>query len=341
MRAIPYLAPVFVTSLFVALVYAGMVWAGPFLVPVLGMLSRSSGRFTLQELISEYAYFHHSPHTSAVRTFSAFFFAGFNVWVFCYLSTNVLRVPELVVFIYSVIILNSNFAISLSHELMHSRKKIDRWMATWILLLNGFFYLESDHLYIHHRYVGTERDPASALPGEHVYRYLLRSIRSRIKMVFGLTSVFPDAVARRIIKGNYARFLFCILLLAFAFWWNEQVFSWILAQYLTVTLIYEVITYIQHYGLRRSDTASGKPEEVDLHHSWSCNYRLSAYLYFMMPVHAIHHLRNEPDLETLSWAGPVFPYPFTQMVMVALIPAAWFKTMNKCVDEVERKRPGQ
>ncbi len=337
MRAIPYLIPVLVTSVFVALVYAGLVWAGPFLLPVLGMLNRYCGRFTLPELITEYAYFHHSPHTSAVRTFSAFFFTGFNAWICCYLSANVLEIPELMAFLYSVVILNSNFAISLSHELMHSGKKIDRWMATCILLLNGFFYLESDHLYIHHRYVGTERDPASALPGENVYRYLFRSIRSRIKMVFGLTRIFPDPRARRIIQGNYARFLLCILLLIFAFRWDKQVFSWLLVQYLAVTLIYEVITYIQHYGLRRAYTAPGKIEDVDLHHSWNCNYRLSAYLYFMMPVHAIHHLRNEPELEKLTWAGPVFPYPFAQMVTMALIPSAWFKTMNERVNEVEKK----
>ena len=337
MRSIPYLIPVFITSLFVALVYAGLVWAGPFLLPVLSILNKPMGRFTLPELVSEYRYFHHSSQTSFVKTFSGFFFLGFNIWICYYLSANLLEIPELAVFLYSVIILNSNFAISLSHELMHSAKFIDRKLATCILLLNGFFYLESDHLYIHHRYVGTGRDPASAYLGEHVYRYLLRSIRGRCQMVFGWTSAFPEAKARQIILGNYLRFLFCGALLIFAFWWNNQVFLWLLSQYILVTLIYEVITYIQHYGLRRKETVSGKAEEVDLRHSWSCGYRLSAYLYFMMPVHSIHHLRREPDLEQLAWAGPLFPYPFAKMVMVALVPPIWFRAMNERVYEVEKK----
>jgi len=119
-----------------------------------------------------------------LKTASGLFFAVFNIWIPIFLFNQEISLTAYLIFIYTVVILNSNLAISLAHDLMHSSRLFDRYLSTIILLQNGFFYLESDHIYIHHRYIGTHHDPATAQLGEGIYHYFKRSIGARMKMVF-------------------------------------------------------------------------------------------------------------------------------------------------------------
>ncbi|MBK8603594.1 MAG: fatty acid desaturase [Saprospiraceae bacterium] len=119
---------------------------------------------------------------------------------------------SLTIFIYSCIIINSNFAISLAHDLMHSNRRIDRLFANMLLIQNGFFYLKNDHLYIHHRYVATLHDPATAMYGENLYKYLFRSIISRLKNYFYSRGNFSNQGPLKIILSNYFYLLACIFL---------------------------------------------------------------------------------------------------------------------------------
>src|SRR5690606_2972439 len=131
----------------------------------------------------------------------------------------------------------------------------------------------------------------------------------------------------RLIFLNYLRLLMGIGILIAAYNFHIQVFIWLCAQFVCVPVIYETITYIQHYGLRRKQSEGGKYERIQIRHSWNCYYRLSAYLHFMMPVHSIHHLKDDRNIEHLEDPGPSFPFPFSRMVLLAYIPRLWFKHM--------------
>lgn len=319
-RYIPYTLPVWVTLTFVAACHAEQYWAGVVLLPVVTAFNAVLGKFSLQELLKEYRFFHHSPGMEVFRGLSALFFTGFNAWAAWFLADHVLLWWQILLFIYGVIMLNSNFAISLAHDLMHSDHALNRFFAGVLLLVNGFFYLETDHIYIHHKHVGTQEDPASAKRNEPLYAYLPRSVSGRLKLLFGNELRYRNGI----------RLLICGLLLLVAYTISLPYFVCLLAQFIFVTLLYEVITYIQHYGLRRTGP------EVRIHHAWNCYYRLSAYMHYMMPVHSIHHLKQEPDLDSVSDAGPAYPMPFSRMVILALFPKAWIPAMEEPLENVRK-----
>ena len=336
--AFPYLLPVLITAVFVATAATPFVWAAMGAVLVIALLRGRIGKFTVKEAIAEYRFFHHSPLMANLKTASGLFFAGFNVWVLIFLTHHTLAVWALVVFVYSAVILNSNFAVSLAHDLMHSARKVDRFLATILLLQNGFFYLEADHVFIHHRHVGTPGDPASARLREGLYAYLRRSVSARLRMVLFRGSTFPRQRESRIIWGNRLRLALCALYLAGTFFAGWQAFVCVLAQFGLVTLIYESVTYIQHYGLRQEQNVTGRTESVQLHHAWNCYYRTSAWLHYLMPVHSIHHLREERLDEIRDFVGCEMPRPFATMMITAFFPARWFRLMD---GEVARLTQGE
>ncbi|WP_460949810.1 fatty acid desaturase [Spirosoma daeguense] len=326
-RAIPYGLPLLFGCLFISTAYGNWVWVASVLIWLMGTLIRPLGEFGIKQLVDEYRFFHHSTLMARVKTGYGFFFVGLNSWAFYFLSTQVLAWWHWLFFVYGMIILNSNFAISLAHDLMHATSRLARGLATILLIQNGFFYLEADHIYIHHRYVGTPKDPATPLLGESIYRYFKRSISHRFRMVFDVASVFPKSTSARIVRATTLRLAGCLVYLAVAAVAGLAVGGWVLAQFIFVVLIYESITYIQHYGLQRI-RAGNQFEAVQLQHAWNSFYRLDTYLYFMMPVHSIHHV-HEPNLTSIThFAGPKMPLPFAKMMLSAYRPARWFALMN-------------
>lgn len=335
-QILPYYLPIFLTGFFIILSYSGWIYLGPFILPFLGLFNKAVGKFSVSQLAKEYIAFHHSIAFSILKIMSGIFFILFNVWIVYFLSNYELTLIQYVFFIYTVIILNSNFSVSLAHELIHHHHTVARILGTSLMLINGFFYLENDHVYTHHRFVGTAQDPASARQGESLYIYLYRSIPARIAIFFGLKANFPQAQKRTIVRGNMVRLLVCILLAVMALVFNWKVGAWLLIQFVLVPLIYEIVTYIQHYGLNRSQITSGKFEPVEFSHSWNCYYRLSNYLLFLMPIHSIHHLKIEPDVTKITDFGPSFPFPFSQMAFLAMIPSRWSRVMDPLVAEVKK-----
>lgn len=328
LRALPYLLPVLITAVFVATAATYLVGMAMGIIFIIALARQSIGQFSISEVVAEYDFFHHSRLMRYLKTASGIFFVGFNGWVLVFLAQHALPVWALMVFVYSVVIINSNFAISLAHDLMHSTRRVDRLLSTVLLLQNGFFYLEADHVYIHHRHVGTPDDPATARVGEGIYAYFRRSISARFRMIFFRGTTFPRKRERRIIRGNIARLLGCIVYLTGTFLLGWQVGVCVLAQFVLVTLIYESVTYIQHYGLQRELNPAGKPEPVQLHHAWNCYYRTSTWMHYMMPIHSIHHLREERLDNIRDFAGRSMPLPFASMLVRALVPTRWFGLMD-------------
>lgn len=329
LRAIPFTLPFFITVSFILTANTPFLWITPILLVVLHFFRNLFGKFTLSELVSTYQFFHHQKGMQIYKLVMGLFYITFNIWVGWFLLSYPITWLRLVVFIYCVIIINSNFAISLAHDLMHAESRYNRLIGNILLLQNGFFYLEPDHLYIHHRFVGTGSDPATAKNGENIYSYLLRSISSRMKILFFRNHILPASKQDNIILNTKLRATACLIYLSSCFFINKYFFCVVLFQFVFVVLIYESITYIQHYGLKRSVDSTGHYFPIALNHSWNCYYKLSSYLYFMMPVHSVHHIQH-PDLNSIkNWAGPSMPLPFAHMLLAAYQPSHWFKLMNE------------
>lgn len=329
----PYLLPILTTLVFIATVSLRLYWIGPLLIPSLTLFQKVVGKFTPSEVVAEFIYFEKSKTAHQFFILNGIFFVLFQIWIAIFLFHIPLNAWQTLFFLYSVVILNANFTSSLIHELMHLKERAGVWLSNMLLLLCGFFYLRADHLYIHHPHVGTEGDPASASLGVSFWRYLFKSVWGRTKILFGNNQSHPITSKHKL--ATMIGLGLELLLLVVSFYINIQIFIWLLTQFIFVPFIYEIITYIQHYGLRRS--TSQHIEKMGPQHSWNCFYKLTAYMHFMMPVHSLHHAyASEAKEENI---GPSFPKPFQAMVLLALWPRRWRKEMDERAINVLKGMP--
>ena len=63
---------------------------------------------------------------------------------------------------FSLGVMSGTIGINYSHELMHQKTAYERWMADGLLAMVLYSHFRSEHLLVHHRYVGTPRDPVTA-----------------------------------------------------------------------------------------------------------------------------------------------------------------------------------
>jgi|TARA_B110000908_G_scaffold164560_1_gene212756 alkane 1-monooxygenase len=71
-------------------------------------------------------------------------------------------------------VITGTVGINYSHELMHQKSKLERWMADALLAMALYSHFRSEHLLVHHRYVATPRDPVTARYNEGFHRYYPR-----------------------------------------------------------------------------------------------------------------------------------------------------------------------
>jgi len=78
---------------------------------------------------------------------------------------------------YSLGVMSGTIGINYSHEMMHQKTAVERWMADVLLAMVLYSHFRSEHLLVHHRYVGTPRDPVTARYNESFYRFFPRVLK--------------------------------------------------------------------------------------------------------------------------------------------------------------------
>ena len=73
------------------------------------------------------------------------------------------------------------FAITVAHELIHHRSRLDRVFGGILLSTTCFGSFKIVHLRVHHRFVGTALDFSSARRGDSIYRFWLRCLHSNLR----------------------------------------------------------------------------------------------------------------------------------------------------------------
>ena len=86
---------------------------------------------------------------------------------------------------FGVGVITGTVGINYSHELMHQKNKLERWMADLLLGMVLYSHFRSEHLLVHHRYVGTPRDPVTARYNEGFHRYYPRVLIECLVSGFG------------------------------------------------------------------------------------------------------------------------------------------------------------
>lgn len=247
-----------------------------------------------------------------------------------------LSVLETVVLFFGVGVITGTIGINYSHELMHRQDRGERFLADVLLAMVLYSHFRSEHLLVHHRHVGTPRDPVTARMNEGFHRFFPRVLRQ------SLVSSFRAEAERLARKGlgwtdpsnpffRYWAMQGYMLLLAaliggwsglFLFLWQAIVAIWQL----------ELVNYVEHYGLTRKHLGDGRYEPVRPRHSWNAAHKASNWLLINLQRHSDHHYRPDRRFPLLqnyeANEAPQLPYGYPLMSIAAMIPPLWRRVMN-------------
>lgn len=226
--------------------------------------------------------------------------------------------------------------INYSHELMHQKPKMERWAGDLLLAMVLYSHFRSEHLLVHHRYVGTPRDPVTARFNEGFWRFFARVVRQCWRSAFNAEKAM---LARKKLAWTdptnpFWRYwalqaIFLSLAAIIGGWWGVFLFF---TQATTAIYYLEMINYIEHYGLTRKHLGEGKYEHIQPHHSWNADPKVSNWLLINLQRHSDHHYKPDrrfPLLQTYDKdTAPQLPYGYPVMGFVSLIPPLWKRIMN-------------
>ncbi|MCP5086769.1 MAG: alkane 1-monooxygenase [Rhodobacteraceae bacterium] len=250
--------------------------------------------------------------------------------------TDRLDAGESTLFMATVGIASGSIGIVYAHELMHQKPKWERLLGDGLMTMTLYGHFRSEHLLVHHRYIGTPRDPVTARYNEGFHRFFPRVLAGSLKSSFRAELAL---LARKNLpwwhhSNPFWRYLIWQLgWLALAFvigGWAGIGLFWVQA-FVAIWQL-EVVNYVEHYGLTRRHLGEGKYEHVLPRHSWNANHRVTNYFLINLQRHSDHHYkpnRRFPLLQTYDEdEAPQLPFGYPIMTMLAMAPPLWRRYMN-------------
>ena len=199
--------------------------------------------------------------------------------------------------------MTAGLAINTGHELGHKNSRLEKALAKLVLAVPAYGHFSVDHNRGHHLLVSTPGDEASARMGESIYKFALREIPGVWRRAWAIERERLSSRNKPIwhysnpILQSYAiSALIAALLIA--------LFGWLAVPFLLMhhAAAYWQLTsanYIEHYGLLRAKTATGRYERCEPRHSWNCNFVLSNLLLFHLERHSDHHTHPQRRYQSL------------------------------------------
>ncbi|WP_298841342.1 alkane 1-monooxygenase [uncultured Roseobacter sp.] len=247
-----------------------------------------------------------------------------------------LSTPERIGLFFGVGVITGTIGINYSHELMHQRSRAERWMADILLAMVLYSHFRSEHLLVHHRWVGTPRDAVTARYNEGFHRFYPRVLRQSFVSAWRAETrmLARRGLAWKTPANPFLRYLILqsgmiTLALMLGGWSGLGLFA---VQAGTAVWQLELVNYIEHYGLTRRQLDDNRFEPVQPHHSWNSDQRASNWLLINLQRHSDHHFKPDrrfPVLQTYPEAeAPQLPYGYPVMTMAAMFPPLWRRIMN-------------
>ncbi len=235
--------------------------------------------------------------------------------------------------------------INYAHELMHQKNRLERWLGDVLMTLVLYGHFRSEHLLVHHPWVGTPRDPVTARYNESFLRFFPRVLIGCLISSFRAERAM---LARRGLpwwhrRNPFWRYLALqALWLALAWWiggWaGVGLFA---AQAFFAVWQLELVNYIEHYGLVRRHLGDGRYEPVRPHHSWNAAHKVSNWLLINLQRHSDHHYKPDRRFPLLQnhgpEAAPQLPAGYPVMTALAMVPPLWRRVMNPRVRAWRRR----
>jgi alkane 1-monooxygenase len=262
---------------------------------------------------------------------------GIIIYALIEVTSTSLATSEFIGLIASVGIVLGVNGINVAHELGHRQASKERFIGKALLLPSMYMHFYIEHNFGHHLHAATPEDPATARYNQSVYSFWFTSsfrqylsawkIQKRLLENYKLSffSRRNDMFWYLIIQGGYLLVVFLVfgatgLLFAFA----AGVVGF---------LLLETVNYIEHYGLLRLKTKSGRYERVREMHSWNSNHVIGRIVLYELTRHSDHHYKSSKKYQVLDCHdySPQMPFGYPTSMVMSLCPPLWFKVMNKRV----------
>ncbi|MCR9121215.1 MAG: fatty acid desaturase [Phyllobacteriaceae bacterium] len=229
-------------------------------------------------------------------------------------------------------------AFNIGHELSHrldSRLRLFFGQVICTLSLHSCFPIE--HIYGHHRNVGTHLDPTTARRGEPFWLFMPRSFFGTYRNAFRIAgaraarhSGFSRVLKNRAVQGIVIQLVLFFCAFALGGWMG-------LSAYLVATvialLIVELFQYVGHYGLIR---VPGAP--VRAAHAWELSGTGSSSFTVNLTCHSAHHVSGDKPFWQLrlTHQAPTLPLGPFPVLVIAMIPPLYFRLTKPALDEWDR-----
>jgi len=182
-------------------------------------------------------------------------------------------------------VITGTIGINYSHELMHQKNRLERWLGDLLLAMVLYSHFRSEHLLVHHRHVGTPRDTVTARYNESFHHFFPRVLRESL----------PSAMRAEAEIGGAEGLALFLLQAGVAVWQLE------------------LVNYVEHYGLTRKHLGDGRYEPVRPHHSWNAAHRASNWLLINLQRHSDHHVKPARRFPLLqNYDESEAPHPTTR-----------------------------
>lgn len=232
------------------------------------------------------------------------------------------------------IVLGSN-GINVGHELGHRTQTWERFLGKFLLLPSHYMHFYIEHNFGHHATVATPDDPASARYNETVFQFWIRSIFGQYVHAWKLQMQLlqQQDLSFLSVKNDMLWYSLIQLIYVFSLWYFLPFasFTMVFCAGIVGILLLETINYIEHYGLKRLTTESGRYERQKEIHSWNSNHIMGRTVLFDLTRHSDHHFKSYKPYQILNYyySSPELPYGYPTCMLLSTIPPLWFKIMNK------------
>ena len=262
---------------------------------------------------------------------------GIAIYGLSVVSSNTLQTYEFVGLIFSVGIVLGVNGINVAHELGHRQTTKERFLGKALLLPSFYMHFYIEHNFGHHLNAATPEDPATARYNQSVYSFWLTST---IRQYFSAWKI-----QNKLLKNNnksffsikndmfwYVIFQMTYLIAVFIIFGKTALVFAFFAGIVGFILL-ETVNYIEHYGLLRLPTKSGRYERVKEMHSWNSNHVIGRIVLYELTRHSDHHYKSSKKYQVLDChdESPQMPYGYPTSMVLAMIPPLWFRIMNKRV----------
>ena len=227
--------------------------------------------------------------------------------------------------------------INVAHELGHRKSLFEKLLGKALLIPSHYTHFFIEHNHGHHLHVSTPSDPSTAKYNQNLYAFWWQTVSGTYVKAWEIQKKLNQVNNTSLFSLKNDMFWFTIIqiiYLAASYYYFELTgLLFVIMAGIVGLLLLETINYIEHYGLKRNQLASGRFERVSEKHSWNSNHVLGRIILYELTRHSDHHYKSQRKYQILEYhdVSPQMPYGYPTSMVMSFFPPLWFSVMNKRV----------